>query len=96
MLKLKLSRRKEVLTTSENPVTILQHTKGRSAEYKIAIIQENPLDPYKVVAIYSKIGTAMKLSHIGSFKEFQEAKKLYSKKVQEKLKKGYEIINNKL
>lgn len=98
MFKINVKKRDEVLTASENPVTVLQHTKGRSAEYKITIVPENTRfeDKYCVYAIYGKIGTGLKSQQIGSFNNFDAAKKLYSKKIKEKLAKGYEIISNKL
>lgn len=98
MFKIKVKKRDEVLTTSENPVTVLQHTKGRSAEYKITIVPENTRfeDTYCVYAISGKIGTGLKTQKIDSFNNFDAAKKLYSKKIKEKLTEGYEIISNKL
>lgn len=98
MFKINVKKRDEVLTMSENPVTVLQHTKGRSAEYKITIVPENTRfeDRYSVYAIYGKIGTSLKKEKIGSFDNFDAAKKLYNKKLKEKLAKGYEIISNKL
>lgn len=98
MFKINVKRRDEILTASENPVTVLQHTKGRSAKYKITIVPENTRfeDKYYVYAIFDKIGTGLKSQQIGSFNNFDAAKKLYSKKIKEKLAKGYEIISNKL
>lgn len=98
MFKINVKRRDEVLTASENPVTVLQHTKGRSAEYKITIVPEGNRfeDYYSVYAVFGKIGTGLKSQKIGSFNNFDAAKKLYSKKIKEKLAKGYEIISSKL
>ena len=98
MFKISVKKRDDVLTTSENPVTHLQHTKGRNADYKITIIKEPTRfeDNYYVYAIFGKIGTGLKQQKIGSFNNFAAAKKLYDSKLYEKLKKGYEIINNKL
>lgn len=98
MFKINVKRRDEVLTASKNPVTVLQHTKGRSAEYKITIVPEGNRfeDNYCVYAIFGKIGTGLKNQKIGTFTSFEAAKKLYSKKIKEKLEKGYEIISSKL
>lgn len=98
MFKINVKKRDEVLTISENPVTVLQHTKGRSAEYKITIVPQGTVfeDKYSVYAIFGKIGTGLKSQKIGGFSNFESAKKLYSKKIKEKLAKGYEIISNKL
>jgi predicted DNA-binding WGR domain protein len=95
MFKLKLQKRKETVIKSENPVTVLQHTKGRSAEYKITIVPVRN-NTWDVIAVYGKIGTGLKQQKIGSFNNFAAAKKLYDSKLYEKLKKGYEIISNKL
>lgn len=98
MFKISVKKRDDVLTTSENPITHLQHTKGRSADYKITIIKEPTRfeDNYCVHAIFGKIGTGLKIQKIGTFSSFEAAKKLYSKKIKEKLEKGYEIISSKL
>lgn len=99
MFKISVKKRDDVLTTSENPVTHLQHTKGKNADYKITIIKEPTRfeDNYYVYAIFGKIGTGLiKANKIGSFNNFDAAKKLYNKKLKEKLTKGYEIISNKL
>lgn len=96
MFKFKLEKRKETISYSDSSVTVLQHTKCRSAEYKIAIVPTNKSEHYEVVAMFGKIGTGLKQQKIGSFNNFAAAKKLYDSKLYEKLKKGYEIINNKL
>ena len=99
MFKIKIKQRDNTHFIHEDSFVHLQHTKGRSADYKLFIRPpEAALDlrSWEVWSEYGRIGSGLRSSKIGGYNSLEDARKYFNRKIKEQRTKGYEIVTQRL
>lgn len=98
MFKVNLKKRDNILFLNEEPFVHMQHTNGRSAEYRLEIKQLGSphfgQEEYALFASYGKIGTNLKRQKLYSSIKIADVRKMFEKKMSQELKKGYVVIKS--